>query len=92
MPRPHHWRVTVATDDAKILELTINAETGQLFLAVSESGRAPSHVATFGHKTSSLDNLIESLLEGADELDSVTAPPANDADDGARYVEKGPQP
>ena len=91
MPRPHHWRVTVATDDAKILELSINADTGQLFLAVSESGRAPEHICTFNRKTAGLDNLIESLLEGADELDQLAPAAANEPGAIAATSEGAPQ-
>lgn len=74
MARPH-WCVRVATDDAKILELSINADTGQLFVAVSDSGRSPEHVATFNQKTAGLDRLIEALLEATEQFDE--AAPAN---------------
>ncbi len=73
MNRPT-WRVSVATDDAKVVELSINGDTGQLFVAVSESGRAPEHVATFNRKTKSFDNLVDALIEASDELELASSP------------------
>lgn len=78
MERPH-WHVVVATDDARTLDLTINVETGQLFLAVIDSQRMPTHVATFNRKTKALANLIDSLLEADQVLgegpDGIAPPP-----------------
>jgi hypothetical protein len=84
------WKVVATTDDGRTLHLSINRDTRQLFLAVSSSQRAPEHVATFNGKTKSLDNLVDSLIEGLDQLDALggalavaneTAP-----GDGAHYV------
>lgn len=70
------WRVTVATDNGKILELQIDPQLGQLYIGASESRRPPEHVATFSSKTQSLGNLIDALIEARDHLDG--AQPAGD--------------
>lgn len=84
------WAVVATTDDGRTLHLSINRETRQLFLAVSSSQRSPEHVATFNGKTKALDNVIASLLEGSDVLEELAPIGANEADDGARYVERAP--
>lgn len=68
MPKPN-WSVIVGTDDANTLHLSINAETGQLFIAVSGAQCVPRHVATLNRKTKALDNLIDALIEAGEQFD-----------------------
>jgi hypothetical protein len=65
------WRVTVATDDGKILELSASAELGQLYIAAGDTSRAPDHVCTLNRKSKALDNLIDALIEAKDHLELV---------------------
>jgi hypothetical protein len=66
------WRVPVATDDARVLELTANGELGQLYISFGDTSRPPEHVATF-------NNLIDALIEAKDHLDAASSPLAEAA-------------